>query len=198
MKHQWLAYVVVGLLSIGAGVAIAGLPNSVPVDATVIPPTATTVATTATVASTTTEATSTTETTVPATTETTVRSTTVPATSTTTSTVSPSTAPPDDLPQRSELSTIVANGANIAGAAGLNVERLRELGYTDIAPRNGTAVVEFTTIYFADGFEDAAVRLAEDLELRPDFVAPLIEAPEVLALPDEVELLAYIGLDRAG
>ena len=41
MKHQWLAYVIVGLLSIGAGVAIAGLPNNVPVDATIIPSTTT-------------------------------------------------------------------------------------------------------------------------------------------------------------
>ena len=41
MKHQWLAYVIVALLSIGAGVAIAGLPDNVSVDATVIPTTTT-------------------------------------------------------------------------------------------------------------------------------------------------------------
>ena len=41
MKHQWMAYVIVALLSIGAGVAIAGLPDNVPVDATIIPPTTT-------------------------------------------------------------------------------------------------------------------------------------------------------------
>ena len=41
MKHPWLAYVIVGVLSIGAGVAVAGLPNNVPVEATLVPPTTT-------------------------------------------------------------------------------------------------------------------------------------------------------------
>jgi hypothetical protein len=38
MKHQWLAYVIVAVLSIGAAVAIAGLPDSVPESETIIPP----------------------------------------------------------------------------------------------------------------------------------------------------------------
>jgi hypothetical protein len=42
MKHPWIAYVIVALLSIGAGVAIAGLPTDVPNDPTIIPPTTTT------------------------------------------------------------------------------------------------------------------------------------------------------------
>ena len=41
MKHQWLAYAVVAILSIGAGVAIAGLPDSVPESETIIPPSTT-------------------------------------------------------------------------------------------------------------------------------------------------------------
>ena len=41
MKHQWMAYVIVALLSIGAGVAIAGLPNNVSVDATIVAPSTT-------------------------------------------------------------------------------------------------------------------------------------------------------------
>jgi hypothetical protein len=195
MKHQWLAYVVVGVLSIGAGVAIAGLPNNTPVDATIVVP-VTSVASPPTSDDTTT--TETTETTEPDPT-TTATTTTIPA-STTTSTVTTTTSslPGDDLPTRSELSTVVANGANIAGAAVRNVERLRPLGYTDIVPRNGTAVFDFTTIFYADGFADAAARLADDLDLLADFVAPLADAPEVLDLPDGVELLAYIGIDRAG
>jgi hypothetical protein len=146
------------------------------------------------------------EPTVPATTvpPTTEPDTTVATTTTVSSTSVPDTTDPDttdsvpgDLPDRSELFTIVANGSNISGAAGRNVERLQAIGYTDIAPRNGTAIFEFTTVYFADGLEEAALRLAEDLELLPDFVAPLSEAPEVLDLPADVELLAYIGIDRA-
>jgi hypothetical protein len=195
MKNQWLAYVIVGLLSIGAGVAIAGLPDNVPVDATIVPPT-TTVAADPTLPETTAATT-----TVPPTTE---PEATAATTTTGVSTTVPDTTEPDttdpvagDLPDRGELFTIVANGSNISGAASRNVERLRAIGYTDIAPRNGTTIFEFTTIYFADGLEAEALRLAEDLELLPDFVAPLIDAPEVLDLPEDVQLLAYIGLDRA-
>jgi hypothetical protein len=41
MKHPWLGYIIVALLSIGAALAIAGPPNNVPVDTTIIPPTTT-------------------------------------------------------------------------------------------------------------------------------------------------------------
>mgnify|MGYP000473530143 CR=1 FL=1 len=36
MKHQWMAYAIVALLAIGAGVAIAGLPDNVPVGDTIV------------------------------------------------------------------------------------------------------------------------------------------------------------------
>ena len=194
MKHQWLAYVIVGLLSIGAGVAIAGLPNNVPVDATIIPPT-TTEAPESTVATPTTP-----ETTVPAT-------TTVPTTASTT-TVLTTTAPadsspettdsvPDELPDRSELNVVVANGANVSGAASRIAAQLEELGYVDVALRNGTNIVDFSVVYYAEGFEESALRLAADLDLLPDFVAPIDDSPSVPDIPADVELLVYVGLDRA-
>jgi hypothetical protein len=102
-----------------------------------------------------------------------------------------------DLPDRSELFTIVANGSNVAGAAARNVERLRAIGYTDIAPRNGTGIAEFTTVYFADGLRGGGAAPRR----RPRTAAVLRRAdrgmPTVLDLPDGVELVAYIGLDRA-
>ena len=167
MKHQWLAYVIVAFLSIGAGVAIAGLPNNVPVDATIIPPT-TTEAPTPTAP----------ETTEPDTTD-------------------PSDSVPADLPDRSEISVGAANGAGIAGTASRAVARLEALGYVDVTPLDGTEVAQLTTIYYADGFEEAALRMADDLELLPEFVAPLDEAPEAVDLAADTELLAYIGIDRA-
>ncbi len=200
MKHQWLAYVIVGLLSIGAGVAIAGLPDNVPVDATIVAPTTdvdpeptlpeTTVATT----------------TVPPTTE---PETTEPETAKATTTVAPTTTVPDttapdttdsgstQLPDRGELNVAAANVANVAGAAARMVTTLEEIGYVDIVPLDGTGIVEFTTIYYADGFEEAADRLALDLDLLPFFVSPLEVAPSVDNLPADVELLVYIGVDRA-
>ena len=187
MKHQWLAYVIVALLSIGAGVAIAGLPDNVPVDATIIPPT-------------TTEAP---ETTLP---ETTIQTTTVPSTTepettepetTEPETTEPETTEPETVPDRSEIIVGVANGAGIAGAAARNVVRLTEAGYVEVTPLDGSDVVDLTVVYYADGFEAAAVRMAEDLDLLPEFVQPLEDAPEVVDLDPDVELLAYIGIDRA-
>jgi hypothetical protein len=193
MKHQWLAYVIVGLLSIGAGVAIAGLPDNVPVDATIIPPT-TTEAPSPTLPETTVATT-----TVPPTTE---PETTEPSESTVPETTEPDDTTPDDttpveLGDRDELTVVVANGANVAGAASTLADRLEELGYVDLLPLNGTDIFEFTVVYFADGFEAAALRMAEDIPILEDFVLPLDEAPSVPDLPDDVEVLVYLGRDRA-
>ena len=74
---------------------------------------------------------------------------------------------------------------------------MQAIGYTDIAPRNGTGIAESTTIYFADGFEAAALRLADDLELLRLSVEPIAAMPTVIDLPDGIQLVAFIGLDRA-
>ena len=203
MKHQWLAYVVVGLLSIGAGVAIAGLPDNVPVDATIVPPTTTeapeptlpeTTVPTTTVPPTTEPETSEPETSEPETSE---PETTVPETTEVESSAPDTTDGATDLPDRSELAVATANGANVAGAAATVATRLEEIGYVGVVPLNGSDIFEFTFVYYAEGFEEAARRLADDLELFPNFVAPLAEAPNVADLPADIELLAYVGRDRA-
>jgi hypothetical protein len=189
MKHQWLAYVIVGLLSIGAGVAIAGLPNNVPVDATIIPPT-TTEAPEPTVTTTTVLPT----TTVPDTTE---PETTEPDTTEATDTTEPADSVPVELVERSELAVAAANGANVEGAALAMATQLEELGYVEVRPLNGSDIVELTTVYFADGLDEAALRMAEDLDLLPEFIAPIDEAPSVANLPADTQLVVYIGRDRA-
>ncbi len=104
---------------------------------------------------------------------------------------------PPRLPDRNEIIVGAANGAGIAGAAARAVARLVDLGYVDVTPLDGTEVVELTTIYYADGFEAAAARMADDLDLLPEFIVPLAEAPEAVDLAVDTELLAYIGVDRA-
>ena len=196
MKHQWLAYLVVALLSIGAGVAIAGLPDNSSAGATVPPTTVSTTTTTEAPAPTTTVA----PTTVPETTEpeTTSPETTEPETTEPEATEPDTTdSVPEELPERDELIVVAANGANVAGAALRMATLLEEFGYVDIAQLNGTDIVEFSVVYYADGFEEAALRLAEDLDLLDEFVAPLDDAPAVVDLPDDVELLVYVGRDRA-
>jgi hypothetical protein len=189
MKHQWLAYVIVALLSIGAGVAIAGLPDNNSADATIILPT-TTVPPETTVPETTEPA----ETTEPPQTTEPTETTEPDETTTTTSTVPDTTVP---LVDRADLTVVTANGSGRQGTAAAAAARLQALGYVDVRPRNGTEVVDVTTVYYADGFEEAAVRLAEDLDLVAGSVAPSADAPEVLDLPEGTELVAYIGLDRA-
>jgi hypothetical protein len=198
MKHPWMVYVIVVLLAICAGVAIAGLPDNTPSAATIVAPGTTEASAPRTETPETTEVPDTTD--VPATTEpeTTEPETTEPETTepeTTEPEPSGSVAP--EIPERSELIVVVANGAGVAGAAARNVVRLTELGYVDPSPRNGTETVQLTTVYYAVGFEAAAARLASDLELLPEFVAPLTDAPQVQALPADVQVLAYIGADRA-
>ena len=182
MKHQWLAYVIVAFLSVGAGVAIAGLPNDVPVDATIVVPTTTEVPET-TIATTTTVAVDTT-TTAP----TTVAPTTTEPDETTTTTTIP-------LPDRDEVVSATANGSGAQGAAGRVADELEALGYVDVDRLDGTEVVEFTTIYYVDGFEGAAARMAAELDLLPEFIAPIDEMPEVPDVP-LLQLVAYVGTDR--
>ena len=203
MRHQWLAYVIVAVISIGAGVAIAGLPDNAPANATITPTTtagATDTTTADTVPPETAAPTTVADTTVPETTqpETTTPATTAPETTVPTTTEPPpGTSVPADLPDRSELFVVAANGSNVAGAAARMATTLEEIGYVDVQLRNGTTFSEFTAVYYAEGFEDAALRLADDLDVVPELVGSIEDAPNVTDLPDDFELLVYIGLDRS-
>jgi len=85
----------------------------------------------------------------------------------------------------------------VAGTALQVATELEDLGYVDVIPLNGTDIEDLTTVFFADGFEEAALRMADDLDLLPEFVAPIEGSPTVADLPAEIELLVYIGRDRA-
>ncbi len=192
MKHQWVAYAIVAFLSVGAGVAIAGLPDDQPVDPTIIPPTTTERPTPTLAPTTVPPATDPPATTSPPATEAgadTTATTLVPAT-----TVPPTTIG-DGLPARAELAVAVANGADVEGLATGTAGDLETLGYVDVAALDGTLVADFTVVYFTPTLEDAAIRLAEDLGANPDLRAPLSEAPPVDGL-NNVQLLAYLGADR--
>ena len=189
MKHQWVAYVIVALLSIGAGVAIAGLPNNVPVDATIIPPT-TTEAPEPTVP----------ETTEPEPVETTEPEQTTTTTSTTTTTTEPpveTTEPEPGLPDPASVAVVAVNGSDIAGTASRMVDRLEGFGFTNAVPRDGTEIRELTWVYYEEGFDGTAAEIAEALDLLPDFIAPIGESPQVQDLPDAVDVIVYVGIDRS-
>lgn len=186
MKHQWSACLVVGVLSTGAGVAIAGLPDNVPVEASIIPPTTTEAP----------EPAAATTTTVPAST---VPETTAPATTDPAVTTDPDTADsvPAELGERGAIVVAAVNGANVAGNALRVATEFDDLGYVDVFPLNGNDIEELTTVYSAGGFEEAALRMADDFDLPPESVAPVEDSPRDADLPAGIELLVYIDCDRA-
>lgn len=203
MKTQVWVYIVVAVLSAGAGVAIAGLPSSTPREPTIIPPT-------------------TTETTTPSVEESaavfepvasddestdvepegtadagdeepvaTEPTTTSIAETTTTTTTTTTTLP---LPERSVFPVAVANGSGGAGIASSGAAELVELGYDGVRALDGDEIVELSIVYYGPDLERLAVRLATDLGLADDRIAELDGAPSVPSLQDE-PLLVYLGLD---
>ncbi len=185
MKTQVWVYAVVVALSALAGVAIAGVPTFEAAAPTLVVPETTT-------------------------TPTTVPPTTVPVSApaddetddeaddetddgdTTTSTTT-TTEPP--ILERGELSIAVANGASVGGAASQARDALEEIEYDSVGSFDGSDIVDFTIVYFADGVDAEVERLVEDIVFAPDLVAPIDEAPEVSGLDDDVDVLVYLGRD---
>ncbi len=152
MKRSWVALLTISLLSLLAGVAIAGLPTSV--DDTITPATTTTVAAdpTTTVALTTT--------------------TTAPAITTTSAASSTTSTPPID---RASFRVVAANGTATIGFAGRTAEQLQALGYTQVTPTDTLRPAAVTTIFYRPGFAAAAAQVATDLGLPATAVAELTD-----------------------
>jgi hypothetical protein len=189
MKHQWVAYAIVAVLSIGAGVAIAGAPSSSNVAPTIVVAAlpATTVQPTTTVAE------------VAATDPVVPTSTDAPTTTVapaTTVAPEPTTTVPEPVPDRSEVAVVVANGADIGGIASATANDLEDLGYVGVRVRDGTDIVPLTIVYYVDGFELSAARLAIDLGLEPSAILPIADAPDIIGELQDGSLLAYLGSDQ--
>ncbi len=105
--------------------------------------------------------------------------------------------PLSDLPTRAEVTVVVANGTDIGALAAATVDFLEQNGYAEVVDTEGTELAAVTTVYFVEGSESSAVRLAGDLFLPPTSVAPIEIAPDVGVDLDGVELLAYLGDDQA-
>lgn len=99
----------------------------------------------------------------------------------TTSTTSTTSTVADTLRSRTELAVMVANGNSTPGSASRWATQLVELGYAQPRVSNTAQTTEWV-IYYAEGFEGEAQRLAtdladNDLPITPS-TAPLSEAPE--------------------
>jgi hypothetical protein len=122
------------------------------------------------------------------TTSTTTSSTT--STSTTTSTVPPTT----DAPLPRELWKVVVVNCSTSGERlQPTVDRLREIGYTDVRGLVGAVQTTETVIYFQFlGLESAAERLRSDLEMFDTPIVVFDEAPPVAGRSD-AQLMIYLG-----
>ena len=187
MRQSIVPLVITGVLAVGAGVAIAGLPNESPGDGLII-----------------TDAPTTTTTTLPV-----VVDSVAPLPTTTTTSVleasrttdgrnlAPTTLPPSRaLVARGELAVVTANGAGVTGVATATAESLGELGYVDVVATDSTVTIDRSTVFHPDELAAEASRLAVDLGWVLDQIAPIAAAPE-LALDGEPDLIAVVGLDES-
>ena len=204
MKTPWWIYVIVGLIAGLAGIAIAGLPDGTPVSETIVvrPSTAkTTTASTTTTPITTTTSSSTTTTENSTTTQPDTTVDTSPPAAGSAAAAPPSAdaaaeAVDQPLVAEADLFVVVANGAGAAGLAARTTETLRAIGYVDAVATDGTETVDATTVYFDNGLEREAARLAVDLGLAPATTAALADAPGIEGTASSGALLiAYLGRD---
>jgi hypothetical protein len=87
----------------------------------------------------------------------------------------------------------------VVTSAGSNGERvaptvflLASGGWSDIRGLNGSVPATATTIYFVDGFQNAAELMAVDMTLPVTSVAPIAAAPPIAGLGNAA-LVVYLG-----
>lgn len=108
-----------------------------------------------------------------------------------------STTVPTTVPVRapSEVKVLVANGSDVNGAAGVQTNALKALGYVTGNPGNA-ARVPATVVYFTAGYEAEAAELATAIG-APDTAVQAMPTPapvDDLALSN---ILVVIGPDLA-
>lgn len=188
MKNPWLVYAVVAVVSIGAGVAIAGRPATFSTDATIVAP-STTAAPVVTLPPATVP--STTAVPEPVTTDAPVESTTTVAETSTTSTST--TLPPI---VKADVGVVAVNGAGVSGLASRTRDQLVDLGYSAARATDGSDIVDETAVFFFEGFEREAGEVALDLGIDPFRSRPMSEAPDFGLLSGD-QVAVYIGRDRS-
>ena len=203
MKSQVWVYIVVAVLSMGAGVAIAGVPTFETRNPTIQSSSTSTTTTTTTSplsesAGSTVEPPITTaggdvEETADATQPDTVESEEAADSTITTSSTTTTTTTTVPLLDRDALEVAVANGAEVGGAATNGSQALEDAGYFDVASFDGLEVFDGTVVFASGSAAAEAERLAQDIGIDLNLIFPIDTAPEVSGLTDEVQLLVYLG-----
>ena len=172
MKRSWLTLAATVLVGLLAGLALAGRPSTV--DQTVIPVTAAPTSTEATVPTTETAASTTT-----------AAPTTTTEVATTTTVLDPAT-----------VRVLAVNGTRRGGVASRTADRLKAAGFPNCTATDSIDPVEVTTVYFRDGFRDAAAAAALALGLDPAGVVPY--GQPISAVDDSGDVIVALGSDFTG
>ncbi|MFK7917849.1 MAG: LytR C-terminal domain-containing protein [Ilumatobacter sp.] len=214
MKTQLWVYVVVAVLSLGAGVAIAGVPTFEEREATIQTPTEPVAVTSTTEAPLFESADTDADADAGAGNEASAGAAATDdasdddageatddaaeASTTTTTTTSTTTTTTMPLADRTSLNIVAANGANVGGAASAASAALEAAGYGDVISADGTDIVDVTVIFAAEGLQGEAERLAADTGVDPALVFPLSGAPGVASLDEDIQIVVYLGRDVVG
>lgn len=81
------------------------------------------------------------------------------------------------LLRESSVVVVVANASDTFGLATLSADRIRDFGYVFVIRSDGLQELENTAIYFAEGFQGEARRLAGQIGVPLRLVDPLPEGP---------------------
>ena len=117
--------------------------------------------------------------------------TAAPTTETPTTVVTTTTAPTVD---RALVRLVVANGTRQGGLANDTAALLRAVGFVDTIAVDALADRPVSSIYFAPGFEEAGLLLADDLGIRLSRVEPLPFEP-LVAPPTTGDVIVVLGTD---
>lgn len=96
------------------------------------------------------------------------------------------------------VTVLVANGSSVSGAAGRLSATIGEGGYSMAPPADALADVDASTVYYAEGFEEAADAIAASLSPPPS-VAALPDPPPVSAGDlGDADVVVVVAAELAG
>jgi hypothetical protein len=100
--------------------------------------------------------------------------------------------PPAAPPARDEIQLAVLNATDIQGAAGRTADEAESLGYQGVTAGNAPTTTDPSTVYYRPGAEQAAQRVASDLQVEQ--VAPLPASGGLAAAaPADAQVILVIG-----
>ena len=97
---------------------------------------------------------------------------------------------------RGALSVVVANAGDSGGLAARGADALAALGYVFVVTADAAGTRETSAVLYAAGFQREAARLAADLGLPADAVAPF-DDPSAITGPAGADLVVLLATELA-